>query len=82
MPDELARRLFGLWSHACAQLVKQRGWHEPQRYAPATSRGVVFARATLQAAYEVVSGLGLPEWRTGQPIIGALPRGARALETR
>ena len=43
LPEDLARRLFGLWSNACVRLVEQRGWHEPRRYAPATSRGAVFA---------------------------------------
>jgi len=82
LPDDLARRVFGLWSNACAQLVQQRGWHEPYRYAPATSRGVVFARSTPEGPYEVVSALGSPEWQPGQLVVGSLPRGARELATR
>lgn len=50
----------------CAQLAEQRGWHEPYRYAPATSRGVVFARSTPQGPYEVLSALGSPDWQPGQ----------------
>jgi len=82
LPEDLARRVFGLWSNACAQLVQQRGWHEPYRYAPATSRGVVFARVTQGGPYEVVSALGSPEWQPGQLVVGSLPRGARELTTR
>ena len=26
LPYDLARRVFGLWSNACARLVEQRGW--------------------------------------------------------
>ncbi|MDQ6674192.1 MAG: hypothetical protein M3069_26230, partial [Chloroflexota bacterium] len=72
---------FGLWSNACAQLVEQRGWYEPHRYAPATSRGVVFARPTPQERYEVLSALGSPDWQPGQTV-KALPRGARELTAR
>jgi len=82
LPEDLARRVFGLWSNACAQLVGQRGWHEPYRYAPATSRGVVFARPTPQGPYEVVSALGSPDWQPGQRVAGSLPRGARELAIR
>ena len=81
LPEDLARRVFGLWSNACARLVEQRAWHEPYRYAPATSRGVVFARPTPQGPYEVLSALGLPDWQPGQTV-KALPRGARELTNR
>ena len=63
-PDDLARRVFGLWSNACARLVDQRGWHEPYPRAPAG--GVVFARPTPQGPYEVVSELGSPDWQAGR----------------
>ncbi len=81
LPDDLARRVFGLWSNACAQLVQQRSWHEPYRYAPTTSRGVVFARPAPQGPCEVISALGLPDWQPGQTF-KALPRGARELLAR
>ncbi len=68
LPDDLARRVFGLWSNACVRLVRQRGWHDPHRYAPTTSRGVVFARPTPDGAFEVVSVLGLHDWRPGDVI--------------
>jgi hypothetical protein len=82
LPDDLARRVFGLWSNACAQLVEQRGWCQPYRYTPTTSRGVVFARKTLDRPFEVVSMLGLGEWRPGQLVAGSLPRGARERQVR
>jgi hypothetical protein len=47
-----------------------------------TSRGVVFARKTLDRPFEVVSVLGLTEWRPGQLLAGPLPRGARELQVR
>jgi hypothetical protein len=83
LPEDLARRVFGLWSNACGRAVQQRGWLEPRRYAPATSRGMVFARPTAEAAYEVVSVLGLTDWKPGvivksQRIVDA----ARELEMR
>ena len=81
LPEDLARRVFGLWSNACAQLVERRGWYEPHRLAPATSRGVVFARPTPQGLYEVLSALGSPDWQPGQTV-KALPRGARELQAR
>jgi hypothetical protein len=65
-----------------ARLVEQRGWCQPYRYTPATSRGVVFARKTLDRPFEVVSVLGLDEWRPGQVVAGSLPRGARELQVR
>jgi hypothetical protein len=80
LPEDLACRVFGLWSNACAQLVEQRGWYEPYRLAPA-SRGVVFARTTPQGLYEVVSALGSPDWQPGQTV-KTLPRGARELQAR
>ena len=83
LPEDLARRVFGLWSNASGRVVQQRGWLEPRRYAPATSRGMVFARPTPDAAYEVVSVLGLTDWKPGdivksQRIVNA----SRELELR
>ena len=68
LPEDLARRIFGLWSHHCLQLVRQSGMHDPRRYSPATSRGVVFARRIPDGPYEVVSALGLPGWQNGEEL--------------
>jgi hypothetical protein len=68
LPEDLARRIFGLWSHHCLKLVRQSGMCDPRRYSPATSRGVVFARRTPEGRYEVVSALGLPGWQTGEEL--------------
>ena len=68
LPEDLARRIFGVWSHHCLKLVRQSGMHDPRRYSPATSRGVVFARRTPEGPYEVVSALGLPGWQTGEEL--------------
>src|ERR671933_64266 len=66
LPETLARQVFGVWSNACYHLVQQRGWHEPRRYSPATSRGVVLARRAPDGPYEVVSALGMnSDWRMG-----------------
>jgi hypothetical protein len=43
-PDDLARRVFGLWSNACFSVVEQRGWLEPRREAPIT-RSIRLLRA-------------------------------------
>src|SRR5216683_7530870 len=37
LPDELARRVFGVWSNRCLQLVRQSDMFDSMRYAPATS---------------------------------------------
>ena len=42
--------------------------HDPKRYAPAISRGVIFARRTPEGPYEVVSALGLPGWPIGEEV--------------
>ncbi|MBV9356984.1 MAG: hypothetical protein JO023_15845 [Chloroflexi bacterium] len=68
LPEDLARRIFGLWSNSCSKLVRQAGMHEPRRYSPATSRGVVMARRTPDGPYEVVSALGLPGWPVGEDV--------------
>jgi hypothetical protein len=62
------------------RLVERHGWCQSYRYTPATSRGVVFARRTLDRPFEVVSVLGLGEWRPGQVVTEPLPRGARELQ--
>jgi len=63
LPEDLGRRIFGLWSNACYRLVELRGWHDPKRHAPFTSRGMVFARPTPEGPDTIVSSLGMPEWR-------------------
>jgi hypothetical protein len=68
LPEDLARRIFGLWSSNCSKLVRQAGMHEPRRYSPATSRGVVIARRTPDGPYQVVSALGLPGWPVGEEV--------------
>lgn len=84
LPDNLARQVFGVWSNACYHLVRQRGWHEPLRYSPATSRGVVLARRTPEGPYEVVSTLGMgPDWRVGDEVTATgVLRAARPLQAR
>jgi DNA segregation ATPase FtsK/SpoIIIE-like protein len=78
LPEDLARQLFGIWSDLCLTVVRQRGWHDPHRDAPQTSRGVVFARQTPDEAYQVVSVLGRDDWRVGDTVT-SLPRTARPL---
>ncbi len=68
LPEDLARRIFGLWSNNCSKLVRQAGMHEPRRYSPATSRGMVMARRTPDGPFEVVSALGLPGWPVGEEV--------------
>jgi hypothetical protein len=68
LPEDLARRIFGLWSNNCLKLVRQAGMHEPRRYSPATSRGMVMARRTPDGPYQVVSALGLPGWPAGEEV--------------
>jgi hypothetical protein len=83
VPEDLARQLFGIWSDVCLTVVKHRGWNEPLRDAPETSRGVVFARPTLDGSYAVLSALGRPEWHEGQVVeADALPKTARPLQER
>ncbi len=68
LPEDLARRVFGLWSNACYLVVQQRGWLEPKRYAQLTSRGMVHARPTSDGPATTVSSLGMPEWRPGDVV--------------
>jgi hypothetical protein len=68
LPEDLARRVFGRWSNACFQFVCQSGMLEPRRYSPSTSRGIVFARRTPDGPYEVVSTLGVSNWRVGEEV--------------
>ena len=84
LPEDLARQVFGAWSNACYHLVQLRGWHEPQRYSPATSRGAVLARRTPEGPDEVLSALGMgPGWRVGDIVTDArILRAARPLRAR
>jgi hypothetical protein len=81
LPEELGRRVFGVWSNACYSLVQQRGWHTPRRYAPFISRGMIFACPTLDSPETTVSSLGLPEWCPGDVVEDAfLIKASRPLE--
>src|SRR6266511_4104688 len=83
LPEDLARRIFGLWSNNCSKLVRQTGMHEPRRYSPATSRGMVMARRTPDGPYEVVSALGLPGWPVGEEVTAQrIIEAARPLQER
>jgi hypothetical protein len=68
LPEDLARRIFGVWSKTCLNLVRQSGMHDPRRYSAATSRGVIFARRTPEGPYQVVSALGLDGWQVGEEV--------------
>ena len=78
LPEDLARRVFGVWSNACWQLVEARGWLDARREAPAISRGAVWAR-TPGGPYEVVSSLNDPRWQTGQIVPDRIAQAAPAL---
>jgi hypothetical protein len=67
LPEDLARRVFGIWSNICWRVVQLRGWTDPRRDSRATSRGAIWAR-TPGGAYEVVSSLGDPHWRAGDTV--------------
>jgi hypothetical protein len=83
LPEDLARRIFGVWSKTCLKLVRQSGMHDPCRYSPATSRGVVFARRVPGGPYEVVSALGLSGWQVNSEVkADRLIEAARPLEDR
>ncbi len=83
LPDDLARRVFGLWSNACARAVQQRGWLEPRRHAPLTSRGMVFARPTADDSNRVASVLGVSDYQPGDPVTDQrVIRASRPLEAR
>jgi len=84
LPEMLARQVFGVWSNACYALVQQRGWHAPQRYSAATSRGAVLARRAPEGPAEVVSCLGMgPTWHVGDVVTDArILRAARPLQPR
>jgi len=68
LPEDLGRRIFGVWSRLCLKLVRHDGMHDPRRYAPETSRGLIFARRTPAGAYVVVSALGLSGWQIGDEV--------------
>jgi hypothetical protein len=80
----LARQVFGVWSNACRHLVQQRGWHPPQRYSSATSRGAILARPAPESPDEVVSCLGMrPTWHEGDVVTDPhILRAARPLRPR
>jgi hypothetical protein len=81
LPEELARRVFGLWTNACYRVVEQRGWHDPKRYAPFTSHGIVIAQPAPGEPETVVSSLGLPDWKPGDVVQDVrILRAARPLE--
>ena len=84
LPEDLARQVFGVWSNACHALIRQRGWHEPRRYSPATSRGMVLARRAPEGPFEVVSTLGMGmDWRVGDEVTAlGVMRVARLLQAR
>ena len=83
LPDDLARQMFGIWSELCLKVVQRRGWIDAQRYAPRTSRGVAFARATPEGPFQVVSALGLSDWHEGDTVTSpGVLRIARPLQER
>ena len=83
LPEDLARRVFGLWSKSCLKLVRRSDMHDPRRYSPATSRGVIFARRSPDGPYQVVSVLGLPGWEVGSEVKAQrIVDAARPLEDR
>ena len=78
LPEDLARRVFGVWSNTCWHVVQLRGMTDPRRETPGTSRGAIWAR-TPGGAYEVVSSLGHPAWQPGQVVPDRIARNAPAL---
>jgi hypothetical protein len=68
LPDDLARRVFGLWSKHCLHIARQSGLLEPKRYSPATSRGFVMAQRTPADRFTVFSVLGVTGWEIGQEV--------------
>ena len=71
LPEDLARRVFGVWSNACYRVIQDRGWQAPRRYAPFVSRGMIFARPTPDGPETTVSSLGMLEWRPGDEVTDA-----------
>ena len=78
LPEELARRVFGLWSNACWQLAQLRGWDDPRRESPGISRGAVWARRP-DGVYEVVSSLSYPAFQAGTTVPADIARRAQPL---
>src|SRR5579859_3936778 len=68
LPEDLARRVFGLWSKHCFYIARQSGLLEPKRYSPATSRGLVMAQRTPDERFRVFSVLGVTGWEIGQEV--------------
>jgi hypothetical protein len=78
LPEELARRVFGLWSNACWRVVQLRGWEDPRRESPGISRGAVWARRP-DGAYEVISSLSYPAFQAGTTVPADIARSAQPL---
>jgi hypothetical protein len=68
LPEDLARRVFGVWSKICLTLVRQSGMYDPRRYSPSRSRGLIFASRCTDGPYIVVSALGLSRWKVGDDV--------------
>jgi hypothetical protein len=68
LPEDLARRVFGVWSKICLTLVRQSGMYDPRRYSPTRSRGLIFASQCTDGPYIVVSALGLSGWKVGDDV--------------
>jgi hypothetical protein len=68
LPEDLARRVFGVWSKICLTLVRQSGMHDPRRHSPSRSRGLIFARRFTDGPYIAVSALGLSGWHVGDEV--------------
>jgi hypothetical protein len=78
LPEDLARRIFGVWSNTCWHVVQARGWQDPRRDTPGTSRGAIWAR-TSEGVYEVVSSFNHPRWQSGQTVPERVALAAPAL---
>jgi hypothetical protein len=78
LPEELARRVFGLWSNACWRVVQLRGWEDPRRESPGISRGAVWARRP-DGMYEVVSSLSHPAFQASTTVPADIARSAQPL---
>ena len=79
LPEDLARRVFGLWSNACWRVVQRRGWQDPHRETPGMSRGAVWARRP-GGHYEVVSSLSHLRWQPGQIVPDGIAESAPPLQ--
>jgi hypothetical protein len=83
LPEDLARRVFGVWSKICLTLVRQSGLQDPRRHSPSRSRGLIFARRLTDGPYIAVSALGLSGWHAGDEVKDQrIIDGSRPLENR